>query len=127
MSFGFTGGPSTFQFAMNFTLSPGLRRYVVVFFDDILVFSATFEQHLQHVESVLELLSEHQWKVKLSKCAFTQRQVGYLGHVISGAGVATDPSKISAIETWPTPANVKEVRGFLGLTGYYRKFIHVHP
>lgn len=114
MSFGLTGGPNTFQFAMNFTLSPGLRKYVMVFFDDILVFSATLALHLQHLESVLKLLAEHQWFVKLSKCSFAQRQVGYLGHIISGAGVATNPSKISDIKTWPTPKNVKEVRGFPG-------------
>lgn len=108
---------------MDGTLKPGNRKYVLVFSDDILVYSITFEDHLQHVRKVLSLLSERQWKVKLSKCAFAQRQVGYLGHIISGPGVSTDPSKISAIETWPTPSNVKEVRGFLGLAGYYRKFI----
>lgn len=84
---------------MNSTLGPGNRHYVVVFFDDILVFSFTFEEHLVHLKKVLSLLSEHQWKVKMSKCAFAQREVGYLGHIISGAGVSTDPSKISTIET----------------------------
>lgn len=123
VSFGLTGGPNTFQFAMNHTLAPGNRKYVIVFFDDILVFSITFKEHLQHLRLVLSMLAKHQWKVKLSKCAFAQRQVGYLGHIISSAGVSTDPTKITAIDTWPTPANVKEVRGFLGLAGYYRKFI----
>lgn len=124
VSFGFTGALNTFQFAMNHTLSPGLCKYVVVFFDDIIVFSASLKDHLIHLRQVLKLLFEHQWRVKLSKCAFAQRQVGYLGHVISGSGVSTDPSKIAAIETWPTPTNVKQVCGFLGLAGYYRKFIY---
>ena len=123
VSFGLTGGPNTFQFAMNHTLAPGNRKYVIVFFDDILVFSITFKEHLQHLRLVLSMLAKHQWKVKLSKCAFAQRQVGYLGHIISSTGVSTDPTKITAIDTWPTPANVKEVCGFLGLAGYYRKFI----
>lgn len=112
VSFGLTGAPDTFQFTMNNTLGPGNRHYVVVFFDDILVFSFTFQEHLQHLKNVMSLLSEHQWNVKMSKCAFAQRQVGYLGHIISGAGVSIDPSKISAIETWSTPTNVKEVHGF---------------
>lgn len=77
VSFGLTGTPNTFQFAMNHTLSPCNHKYVVVFFDDILIFSITFEEHLLHLRSVLQLLSEHQWKVKLSKCAFAQCQVGY--------------------------------------------------
>lgn len=123
LSYGLMGGPNTFQFGMNHTLEPGNRKYVIVFFDDILVFSFSFEDHLIHLRLVLKMLSEHQWRVKLSKCAFAQRQVGYLGHIISEQGVSTDPDKISAIQTWPTPTNVKEVRGFLGLAGYYRKFI----
>lgn len=72
VSFGLTGMPNTFQFAMNHTLSPGNRKYVVVFFDDILVFSATFKDHLAHLRLVLKMLSAHQWHVKLSKCAFAQ-------------------------------------------------------
>lgn len=124
MAFGFTGGPATFQGAMNITLAPLLRKCVVVFFDDILVYSRTYEEHLIHVELVLQLLQKDQWKVKLSKCSFAQRQIAYLGHVISENGVSTDPKKTSAISTWPTPTNVKELRSFLGLAGYYRKFVH---
>ena len=80
---------------------------------------------LQHLEEVLQLLKRQQWQVKLSKCTFAQQQVDYLGHVISGQGVATDPSKIDTIQSWPVPISVKEVRGFLGLDGYYRKFIRL--
>jgi hypothetical protein len=95
----------------------------LVFFDDILIYSATFEEHLIHIRSVFELLAKDQWKIKLSKCSFAQRSIHYLGHVISGAGVATDPQKVEAIANWPTPKNSKELRSFLGLAGYYRKFV----
>lgn len=123
MSFGLCGAPATFQGAMNSTLKPLLRKCVVVFFDDILIYSKTFEQHLSHLRAVLQLLVADQWQVKLSKCTFAKREIAYLGHVISAEGVSTDSSKISAITEWPTPANVKELRSFLGLAGYYRKFV----
>lgn len=123
LSMGFTGGPNTFQGAMNYTLSPVLRVCALVFFDDILVYSKTFLDHLSHLKQVLQLLAESEWKVKMSKCAFAQRKIAFLGHVISEEGVATDDTKIVTVQQWPTPTNVKEVRGFLGLTGYYRKFI----
>jgi len=123
MPFGVTGGPGTFQFAMNATLKPLLRQCVLVFLDDILIYSATLEDHLSHIEVVLQLLAQDGWKVKPSKCSFAQRSIAFLGHVISEAGVATDPSKISAIQSWPTPTSVKDLRSFLGLSGYYRKFV----
>jgi len=123
MVFGLSGAPSTFQKAMNSTLAPLLRKYVLVFFDDILIYSNSYAEHLEHIQQVLQLLQQDQWKVKLSKCAFAQRQVTYLGHVISEHGVATDPGKVSAVMNWPVPANVKVLRGFLGLAGYYRKFV----
>lgn len=94
-----------------------------MFFDDILVFSPTLEQHEQDLCKTLQLLREHQWQLKLSKCTFAQQSLHYLGHVISGTGVATDPSKISDVKNWETPANIKELRGFLCLAGYYRKFV----
>jgi len=123
MAFGLTGAPATFQAAMNASLEPFLRKFVLVFFDDILIYSPDYESNLCHVRSVLEILARDQWRVKLSKCAFAQEQISYLGHVISGAGVSTDESKISTVRNWPRPSSLKEVRGFLGLTGYYRKFI----
>jgi hypothetical protein len=109
MAFGLTGAPATFQRAMNTTLSPLLRRCVLVFFDDILIYSASFEEHLQHVRQVLELLVRDKWQVKWSKCSFAQSQLTYLGHVISAAGVATDPAKIEVVAQWVTPKNVKEL------------------
>jgi hypothetical protein len=123
MAFGLTGGPATFQSEMNRTLAPLLRKCVLVFFDDILVYSPNFEEHLLHLQAVLQLLSENQCKVKFSKCEFAQSSVHYLGHVISSAGVATDDSKISDVRDWPTPTDAKQLRSFLGLTGYYRKFV----
>lgn len=112
MSFGLTGGPSTFQFAMNDTLSSCLKKYVVAFFYDILVYSATSADHLEHLAQVLQLLLKHKWQVKLSKCVFAHTKIGYLGHMINGQGVSTGPSKIFSIQDWPVPVSAKEVRGF---------------
>lgn len=123
MAFGLTGAPGTFQKAMNHTLAPALRKYALVFFDDILVYSSSMELHLHHLAHVFDLLNRDQWKIKLSKCSFAVNKVSYLGHVVSQAGVSTDPTKIQAIVDWPTPSCVKELRSFLGLAGYYRKFI----
>jgi hypothetical protein len=117
MAFGLTGAPSTFQCAMNATLAPALRKFVVVFFDDILVYSPTFAEHLLHLEDMLLILQREHWQVKASKCLFAQQSVTYLGHVVSEHGVATDSSKIEPIQTWAAPQNQKELRGFLGLTG----------
>ena len=123
MAFGLTGAPVSFQGAINVTLAPGLRKFVIVFFDDILICSRSYEEHLQHINLVLQWLAKDQWKLKLSKCTFAQRTVAYLGHIISEQGVSTDPSKVQAIVDWPVPSTVKELRSFLGLAGYYRKFV----
>lgn len=123
MAFGLTGAPGSFQEAMNSTLAPYLRKFVLVFFDDILVYSSSYEEHVVHLRLVFALLSKDQWKIKLSKCSFSQKEIRYLGHIISEQGVSTDPSKISAISQWPRPVNAKELRSFLGLAGYYRKFV----
>jgi hypothetical protein len=123
MAFGLTGAPGSFQGAMNSTSAPYLRKFVLVFFDDILIYSRSYEEHIHHIKLVLELLNRDHWKIKLSKCAFAQRQVSYLGYVISEKGVSTDPGKVSAISQWPTPTSEKELRSFLGLAGYYRKFV----
>lgn len=123
MSFGLTGAPGTFQDAMNSTLAPFPRKFVLVFFDDILIFSKTYEEHLEHLQLVFQQLQVHEWKIKLSKCAFAQTSIAYLGHVISDAGVATDPQKVATVSSWPSPTSTKELRGFLGLAGYYRKFV----
>jgi hypothetical protein len=123
MAFGLSGAPASFQGAMNTTLAPILRKFALVFFDDILLYSRTWEDHLNHLSQVLQLLLQDQWHIKLSKCAFAQQQIAYLGHVISSKGVSTDPNKAEAVKSWPVPTNSKELRGFLGLAGYYRKFV----
>lgn len=123
MPFGLTNAPASFQSLMNEVFQKNLRKNVLVFFDDILVYSKTFEEHLEHLREVLCKLRLHQLYAKESKCSFCQEQLEYLGHVISADGVATDPSKIQAMLDWPIPANIKQLRGFLGLTGYYRRFV----
>ncbi|KAL5731844.1 hypothetical protein ACHQM5_004534 [Ranunculus cassubicifolius] len=123
MPFGLTNAPATFQGLMNEIFAPYLRRFILVFFDDILVYSHSLEEHLLHLRQTFQILQAHQLHVKLSKCQFGQTELEYLGHTISVRGVSADPVKIDAIRQWPTPKTVKALRGFLGLTGYYRRFI----
>lgn len=140
MPFGLTNAPATFQSLMNNVFRPFLRKFVLVFFDDILIYSQSKDQHLEHVQCVFSILKENQLYVNREKCNFGQEAVTYLGHVISSSGVVVDPDKIQVIINWTSPQNVRELRGFLGLTGYYRnlygemllgltgyyrKFIHV--
>ena len=87
------------------------------------MYSRSFEEHLSHLRAVFQLLAQDQWQVKLSKCTFAQRQISYLGHIISAEGISTDSRKVEAMVSWPTPTNTKELRSFLGLAGYYRKFV----
>jgi len=108
---------------MNDVLRPFLRRFVLVFFDDILIYSETWTDHLRHLRAVLSMLRQHQLFVKSAKCAFGVASVAYLGHIISEAGVSMDPAKVQAIHDWPVPRSARAVRGFLGLAGYYRKFV----
>ena len=118
MAFGLTGAPATFHAEMNRTLAPFLRKSALVFFDDILIYSKTYEDHLHHLKEILQTLLQNEWKVKLSKCSFAQHSVHYLWHVISAQGVATDESKIATIQKWPLPVDVKLLRSVLGMTGY---------
>ena len=124
MPFGLCNAPATFQALMNDILRVFLHRFVLVFFDDILIYSATWADHLRHLRAVLLVLRQHRLFVKRSKCAFGVLSIAYLGHIISAAGVAMDPSKVQAVLDWPQPRSARAVRGFLGLAGYYRKFVH---
>ena len=123
MPFGLTNAPSTFQALMNDVFKNQLRKFVLIFFDDILAYSVSWQEHLQHLQIVLDILRSHQLYVKREKCQFGQQKVRYLGHIISQDGVFVDQEKISAMVQWPKPNNPRAMRGFLGLTGYYRKFI----
>jgi hypothetical protein len=121
--FGLTNAPATFQALMNKVLAEVLRKYALVFFDDIIIYSKSLEEHKVHLAHVLQLLKQNNLFAKMSKCEFAKDKVEYLGHIISVEGVATHPLKIEAMLSWPVPKNVTQLRGFLGLTGYYRRFI----
>ena len=108
---------------MNGIFRNYLDKFVIVFLDDILIYSNSEEEHEHHLRLVLHVLREHQLYAKLSKCSFYQKQIHYLGHIISEQGIAIDPKKIEAIRRWPTPRNVSEVISSMGLAGYYRRFI----
>lgn len=123
MPFGLFNAPSTFQAIMNSVFKPYLWKFVLVFFDDILVFSKNLHDHVAHITTVFETLSVHHLQVKLCKCTFGQSSIDYLGHTISAAGVAVDTTKVQCIQAWPKPTTVKGLSGFLGLARYYRKFV----
>ena len=123
MPFGLTNAPAAFMDLMNRVFQPYLDRFVIVFIDDILVYSGSSEEHSEHLRIVLQTLRERQLFAKLSKCQFWLDRVAFLGHVISAEGVSVDPQKIEAVVNWKPLKNVSEVRSFLGLAGYYRKFV----
>jgi hypothetical protein len=108
---------------MNGVFREYLDKFVILFLDDILVYSKSEEEHEHHLRMVLKVLREHQLYAKLNKCSFYQNKIHYLGHIILEEGIVMDPEKVDAIKGWTTPKNVTEFRSFMGLTGYYRRFI----
>ncbi|KAK1606824.1 hypothetical protein QYE76_030497 [Lolium multiflorum] len=121
--FGLTNAPAIFMNIMNKIFMPCLDKFVIVFIDDILIYSKDKAEHAEHLRIVLQTLREHQLYAKFSKCEFWLDQVEFLGHVISKDGIAVNPSKVASVLDWEAPKNVKEIRGFLGMAGYYRRFI----
>ncbi|GKB92246.1 putative mitochondrial protein [Tanacetum coccineum] len=124
--FGLTNAPSSFQALMNEVFRPFLRKFTLVFFDDILVYSTDMQSHVKHLIKVLLVMREQQLYAKASKCIFRAPQVEYLGHIISGKGISTYPNKIQAMVDWPVPTTLKQLRGFLRLIGYYRRFVKIY-
>jgi hypothetical protein len=123
MSFGLTNAPAAFMEAMNGMLHKYLDDFIVVFLDDILIYSKTEEEHERHLTLVLDSLWKNQFYAKLKKCAFWLPEVAFLGHVINQHGIFVDPKNVSSVVNWQRPATVNEIRSFLGLVGYYRRFV----
>ena len=123
MPMGLSVAPRTFVHLMHHVLRPYIGVFVVVYFDDILVFSKTMKEHINHVKSVLQTLRKESLYANLKKCTFGVEKVVYLGFVVSSKGVHVDETKIKAIKTWPQPTNLQQVRSFLGLAGFYRCFV----
>ena len=123
MPFDLTNAPSTFQSLMNNKFWNFLRKFVLVFFEDILIYSTSMEMHTEHLQLVFSTLRSHQLFANIKKCIFRQNRIDYLGHVIDAQGVPADPSKIQAMVEWANPSNLRGLCGFLGLTDYYRKFV----
>jgi hypothetical protein len=123
MPFGLTNAPGTFQYVINSILAPYLDRFVLVYLDDISIYSKSVSEHLEHLRTVLTVLREQKFYCKKAKCLFAAKEVEYLGHLLTPHGVRVDPRKVDAIKNWPTPSNVSQLRGFLGLCQYYDSFV----
>jgi hypothetical protein len=123
MSFGLINAPTYFMYLMNNAFMEYLDKFVVVFIDDILIFFKTEEEHEKHLRMVLEKLRSNQLYAKFSKCEFWLTEVAFLGHVISAGGISIDPSKVKDVLNWMPPTNASNIHSFLGLAGYYCRFI----
>jgi hypothetical protein len=123
MPFGLTNAPTFFMNLMNKVFMEELDKFVVVFIDDILIYSKSHEDHEHHLRIVLGRLRAHQLYAKLSKCEFWLEKIAFLGHILTAEGIEVDPSKVEVVSKWEQPSNVSEIRSFLGMAGYYRHFI----
>lgn len=123
MPFGLTNAPATFQRLMERCMGELNLRDCLIYLDDVIIFSQTFDEHLERLNSVFSRLEQHNLKLKSTKCEFFQRKITYLGHVVSEEGIEADPEKIEAVKSWAVPKSTKDVRKFLGFTGYYRRFV----
>ena len=123
MPFGLYNVPLSFQATMNLTFGPILRKFIIVFFDDILIYNKTFSEHIKHLQIAFQTLKDHSFFLKLPKCSFATQQVEYLGHIVSEQGVEPVPTKVTSVHQWPPPMSVRALRGFLGLSGFYHRFI----
>ena len=123
MPFGLTNAPATFQRMMNEILAAFLRSFVQVYLDDIIIYSKSLEQHVEHLRKVLECLRKNKLFAKPSKCMFAQSEVEFCGFLVSNKGIRTQPEKIGLIKEWPTPKDTSDLKSFLGLCGFYQRFI----
>ena len=123
MPFGITNAPSTFMRLMNHVLRAFMGKFVVVYFDDILIYSRSQVEHVEHVRQIFQKLREEQLFANFEKCEFHTNEVTYLGYVINCEGLKVDPKKVQAIQEWTPPKNINELRRFLGMCGFFRRFL----
>jgi hypothetical protein len=123
MSFGLTNAPAYFMYLMNKVFMEYLDKFMVVFINNFLIFSKNEEEHDKHLRLVLQKLRENQLYAKVNKCEFGLKEVSFLGHIISEGGISIETSKVKDVLSWNTPQNILDIRSFLGLAGYYRRFI----